>query len=551
MEKLRTRLMLLLLAGQLATAPAALATAPPCQTISMLTAAPPRQTFQGFGWSLVRGGGSPFHGPLGNFSSAVREELLTLLCEELGTTVVRLWWTPKENVSSSVDGDAQFMDAYVNSGLVADLRKHGVQQLLLAPDRPCAPNALNSSEGGHSIALRAKQTAAFIAKLRAEDVVIDATGVANEPGCWAKWQNSSGATKFANWPKVLDQSGNLVAAVKLLSRTLSSEGVEPSSIKIIGPESASADSHGFAQVMACHADHECWSALDSIASHSYGMAANEQWANASLSLDKGYWVTESGAWGTESSPTLFPGNAGRWQGVALACRFLNDLNHGVDTWVWFIGAWIFDKQMLGGKSDCEQGCGDKCGQVTCGINRQEDMKLISTCSGAAHTPCYSSHDANGTAGAPQFYQLMPQYHYAKQLRKTFDIGCVMRSTSTNSSFLPGMTWSYGRKSSVNAAVGRNPDGSWGIAVANPTGIPTVDDLNGVPTQLFPNATTLHVELVLGDELILPDETLTFVPRRSTGTEAYNVEERPVVVEGGKVSITVQPNELLTLRSTVV
>ena len=146
---------------------------------------------------------------------------------------------------------------------------------------------------------------------------------------------------------------------------------------------------------------------------------------------------------------------------------------------------------------------------------------------------------------------MPQYHYARQLRKTFDIGCVMHSSSTNSSFLPGMTWTYGRKSSVNAAVGRNPDGTWGIAVANPTGTPTVDDLNGIPTQLFPNATTLQIELVLSDELFLSDETLTFVPHRSMGASAYNVEEPPVVMKGGKLSLVVQPNELLTLRSTVV
>ena len=36
-------------------------------------------------------------------------------------------------------------------------------------------------------------------------------------------------------------------------------------------------------------------------------------------------------------------------------------------------------------------------------------------------------------------------------------------------------------------VGRNPDSSWAVAIANPTGIPTVESLNGVRTQLFPNA----------------------------------------------------------------
>ena len=109
-----------------------------------------------------------------------------------------------------------------------------------------------------------------------------------------------------------------------------------------------------------------------------------------------------------------------------------------------------------------------------------------------------------------------------------------------------MTWTYGKKSSVNAAVGLNPDGSWAIAVANPTGIPTVENLNGVPTQLFPNATTLEVELALSGETSV--EAVTFVVHRSTGAATYSVEEAQVVMKRGKLSVKVGPNELLTLRS---
>ena len=176
------------------------------------------------------------------------------------------------------------------------------------------------------------------------------------------------------------------------------------------------------------------------------------------------------------------------------------------------------------------------------------MKLISTCPGAAQKPCYA-----GASHQTEYYQLMPQYHYAKQLRQTFDIGCVMRSSATNSTSQPNMTWTYGKKSSVNAAIGRNPDGSWAIAVANPTGTPTIAHLNGVPTQLFDNATTLEIELVLSDiesEMAASEDALTFVPRRSTGNVAYSVEEAPVVVKGGRLLVTLGPNELLTLRSDV-
>ena len=101
--------------------------------------------------------------------------------------------------------------------------------------------------------------------------------------------------------------------------------------------------------------------------------------------------------------------------------------------------------------------------------------------------------------------------------------------------------------------------------ANPTGTPTIEHLNGVPTQLFPDAVTLEIELVLTEEtkeveLMLTkgseeggerarsaNSTLTFVPHRSTGNEAYSVEEALVVMKGGRLSVTLGPNELLTLR----
>jgi hypothetical protein len=151
----------------------------------------PRQSFKGFGFSMVRGGnvgGHGYHYPLGNFSKDVRESLLSLLCEDLGVNVVRLWWTPTDGAKQKPghpDYDTDFMNAYVDSGLIDDFRAHGVTQLLLAPDYPCESGAHNATFGGHNITLRAEQTVRFIAKLKKKGVVIDATGVANEPGAYA------------------------------------------------------------------------------------------------------------------------------------------------------------------------------------------------------------------------------------------------------------------------------------------------------------------------------------------------------------------------------
>jgi hypothetical protein len=201
----------------------------------------------------------------------------------------------------------------------------------------------------------------------------------------------------ANWPRVPDTTGIFVSAVVLLRQALIAAGV--GEVQIIGPESSNADGTGLAGVKACQQDRACWAGLDSIASHSYGMAANAAWANATAAggVRKGYWMTEAGAFSAVNQGVAFPGLDGEYQGVALASRFLNDLNHMVDTWVWFIGAWIFDRQMIGGNT-----------------TRQEDMKLISTCptKAAGGKPCYA--DAPDESNGHGAFQLMPQWHYMKQ-----------------------------------------------------------------------------------------------------------------------------------------
>lgn len=77
--------------------------------------------------------------------------------------------------------------------------------------------------------------------------------------------------------------------------------------------------------------------------------------------------------------------------------------------------------------------------------------------------------------------------------------------------------------------------------------------NGKPTQIFPNATELKVELVLADFAEGSERLakgLRFTAHRSTGTTAYGVQEEGVVMDGGgTLSVTIGPNQLLTLRST--
>ena len=112
-----------------------------------------------------------------------------------------------------------------------------------------------------------------------------------------------------------------MGAVTQLSQHLVSRGLH--SVKIIGPESSNADSVNLAMVKACGAVRACWLALDAIASHSYGMAATESWANATEEggQRKGYWVTESGAFVRQlRRPNSIP-RAASWQ--------VSRRNHGV------------------------------------------------------------------------------------------------------------------------------------------------------------------------------------------------------------------------------
>lgn len=254
------------------------------EPVTVAASSAPRQSFDGFGFSLVREMGTRQSPSLmANFSAAQREKILSLICEDLGATVVRLWWTPDEGLPlmpSRGSGNDEFMQSYVDSGLAAALRRHGVKQLLLAPDRPCIMGAENATAGGHNITLRAAETAGFIAQLKQRGVTIDASGVANEPGCWEKWQNASGTTIDASWPSVPDASGNILHAVTALTAGLATAGMHR--VKIIAPESSNADNHALAEVHACQADTACWAALDGIATHSYGMAATEAFAKVSV-----------------------------------------------------------------------------------------------------------------------------------------------------------------------------------------------------------------------------------------------------------------------------
>lgn len=278
--------------------------------IAVTVAEAPRQAFAGFGFS--HGRELPqFGGLMFNFTEAVREQIFTLVCEDLGTNAVRLWWTPEDGAAPPVGhpgwaglGSAAFLESYVDSGLVAAYRRHGVTRMLLAPDSPCAVDYQNASSGGHNVTLRAEKTVEFITQLhRSHNVTIDVTGVANEPGCWERWTTPDGASHHANWPTVPDTSGNVVTAVSILAQGLARANIR---VGIIAPESSNADDGpGLAEVEGCKHNPECWSVLTAIASHSCKLNINHHFsiANRHFSIESHHSIFEPSTQAHRQSPS--------------------------------------------------------------------------------------------------------------------------------------------------------------------------------------------------------------------------------------------------------
>ena len=112
-----------------------------------------------------------------------------------------------------------------------------------------------------------------------------------------------------------------------------------------------------------------------------------------------------------------------------------------------------------------------------------------------------------------------------------------------------MTYTYGKKPRINAAVARNPDGSWAVGVSNYTA-PTfrdADDEKDFPLHNSGFAAKTFAVTVRVPELA-KGGTLRFAVRRSN-SGVNNVPAGSVVMHNGVVVIEgVKPLDLVTLRS---
>ena len=423
-------------------------------------------------------------------SQTERTQLSRMLWHDLKFNTLRLWFNTDQYAATPGARDmTEFARQYLDSGLIADARAQGVTILLLAPDH--LPDYMKGApqEGGAPFKdAEIENYAALLADFIAQ---LKNAGV------------TINVTGVQNEPNIgeIFSAAQMVAVVKGLRAELDKRGLQ--SVGIIAPEYASSDDSYYKQLDALKADPRAWNSLVGVASHSYNMAATAQAAGAVAASDgsnlKQYWMTEASDNGAEE-----PGNSAR--AASLSARFLSDMNHRVTHWIHFLGF------------------------------EENDPK-----DNATRIVSYSAQ--------PFKFTVFQKFYTYRQLAETFDVGAVFRASQSASE--GDMTWTYGMKPRVIAATAKNPDGSWGVGIANYT----ADSFLGVqgwsddkwnieqgghtPGQTFP--VTIRV-----DELKNSGD-LKFAVQRSHG-ESQNAAGEAVTMKNGEVTVNVAPLELVTLRS---
>lgn len=426
-----------------------------------------QQEFKGLGIS------NRFYGGFDNTPAdlAGRDQLTDKIVGDLKLTFLRVWIYPRVNKTPQQMVD-EFASGYINSGQWAEFKKRGMNTLIGAPAGPT--HAHPSTVSGYDINQWCDDIATFYQLLKQQHgIEFQTTGLANEPQLWSTAQ--------------------IVEGVKKLRVALDNRGMQ--NLKIFAAEWASVDTQAHAGMDALKADSEAWAALGGIGIHSYGMAATTRSYNVIKGTDLNYWQTESCDPGREE-----PGNTR--SAVLTATRLLNDLNHGVSHWSYFIGF------MPTGFNDSDSGT-----KLAVWDNNLNQAR----------------------------YHL--KYHYLKQLSQTFDVGSSIRRVTNPGRYnyqSSDLQFGYGNtKAACNAAVALNPDGSWAIGLTNNTGLASSPEAIFRPTAILD--LTVEIPELAGSG------NINFNVTRSSGSSQI-VSEGVVTMVGGRVTVTVNPRDLVTLRS---
>ena len=261
-------------------------------------------------------------------------------------------------------------------------------------------------------------------------------------------------------------------------------------MQIIAPEWASADNSALRSIAGIKADPEAWAALRGIATHSYNMAATPEFPKIITGTDKQYWMTEASDNGNE-------GEADVNRAASIGARFLNDLNHGVTHWVYFIG--FYDSP------DVTKDRDNATKFMVYDFKQQRIFRHL-------------------------------KYDWFRQLRAAFPNGSRIYPLKAQ----PGgdLVFTYGQKPYLNAAVARRPDGGWSLGVVNLSGVKPDTSISK-----WQAATTLKVTWQATP--LAGEEAVIFNIFRSDVTRRF-VSDSKVTMTKGNLTLVLQPGELVTL-----
>jgi O-glycosyl hydrolase len=449
-----------------------------------------RQVFQGFGASL-----SPNWSPAyANLPHERQAFLSDTMWSETGFNTLRIWFHLRHY--SPERGERDYDRAMTESlrQQVRDAQERGVTKLVLAPNlvprhlketreftrRDGRPYSMPMLIDEDAAVEHAAIIADFIAEARERDgLVFEATGVQNEPN---------------THHDLHIPPSEMPRTVRLLRAALDERGLHD--VKVIAPESASADRQADLYFDALQADEEAWQALGGLSTHSYNMAVTERLARIALDAGKEYWQTESSMNGREEA-----GDA--YRASVAATTVLSDLNHAVTHWIHFIAFARYDE-------------------------RDNATRII-------------AFDDQNTGD--DWYTIFHKHGYYTQLAEAFIPGTALRKG--RSSLDRSMLWTFGRKPRVVAAAGLRPDGAWTIGVSNFTS----DEFPGHNDFWRQNAghSAESFEVTLQIEELTGSGDVRFAVTRS-GPGELQTPLDPIVANDGKLTLTIHPFELITLRA---
>ena len=286
------------------------------------------------------------------------------------------------------------------------------------------------------------------------------------------------------------------ALVKNFHRELERRGLQK--VRIVAPECPAADATGMSYIQNIKDDPAALAHLAAFATHSPNMSYTPAYYDLCNVPGKESWQTEGDANGPQGT-----NDAGL--AANFAAKVCNDLNFGCHVWMHFQGYLEYDP-------------------------RDNATRIMG----------YDQHTGE--------HQPFLVYYYYEQLRRGFQDGCMLRSSTssdTRQDRYRTMCMTYGDRPAIVGSAGRNADGSWGLNVVNLTGVP--DRRSGVSRGAANYQPAADYNITYRVAELENAGTVPFRLYRSSSTmrDAY---EETLSMRGGDVTFTIAPLELVTLVS---